>query len=122
MAGTLEPETFSPPPRTDAAQANRETSADVDLDVDGGLDDLLAAGIDLDAPDALDKAFDALHEVEMELELAQKQRELLKSIEEQIADLPIEAQAEMLKHVSSILTPKGAEAAEEQMKRDTQFA
>merc|ERR1719359_1669309 len=100
MAGALEPETFSPPPRTDAAQAaNCETSADVGLDAD----DLLAAGIDLDAPDALDRAYDALQEVELELELAQKQRELLKSIEEQIKDLPLEAQAEMLKHVSGIL-------------------
>merc|ERR1719359_2468267 len=99
MAGALEPETFSPPPRTDTAQANCATNADVDL----SADDLLAAGIDMDAPDALDRAFDALHEVEMELELAQKQRELLKSIEAQIADLPIEAQAEMLKHVSGIL-------------------
>jgi hypothetical protein len=122
MAGTLEPETFSPPPRTDVAQANRDTGADVLDDLDA--DDLLAAGIDLDAPDALDRAYDALHQVEMELELAQKQRELLKSIEEQIAGLPIEAQAEMLKHVSGILQPSGfaADAEAEQKKRDDQFA
>jgi hypothetical protein len=128
MAGALEPETFSPPPRTDSAQAraqamiavaNRETGADVDL----GEDVLLAAGIDLDAPDALDRAYDALHEVEMELELAQKQRELLKSIEEQIAGLPIEEQAEMLKHVSGILNPSGLEPSEtEQKAKDKQFA
>jgi hypothetical protein len=118
MAGTLEAETFSPPPRTDAAQANCQTSADVDLPVD----DLFAEGIDVDAPDALDRAFDKLHEVEMELELAQKQRELLKSIEEQIADLPIEAQAEMLKHVSGILNPVKGKEAEEQRQRDVQFA
>ena len=48
---------------------------------------------------ALQRPGPAASEVEMELELAQKQRELLKSIEEQIAGLPIEAQAEMLKHV-----------------------
>jgi hypothetical protein len=124
MAGSLEPETFSPPPRgTDALvlAANRATNADADVldDLDAG--DLLAAGIDLDAPDALDKAFDALHEVEMELELAQKQRELLKSIEEQIAHLPIEAQAEMLKHVSTILGTSDPEAQEKRQK-DISFA
>jgi hypothetical protein len=124
MAGATEPETFSPPPRTDAAQASREAffAASGDLDLDLDADDLLAAGIDMDAPDALDRAFDALHEVEMELELAQKQRELLKSIEAQIADLPIEAQAEMLKHVSSILKPSGPEAKAESDSRDLQFA
>jgi hypothetical protein len=139
MAGALEPETFSPPPRTDAtqvqaleairarlagggeqAQAEPDTGPDVDLDVD----DLLAAGIDLDAPDALDKAYDALAEVEMELELAQKQRELLTSIEEQIKHLPIEEQAEMLKHVSGILN-QGSDDQEkraEKRARDLTFA
>jgi hypothetical protein len=121
MAGALEPETFSPPPRTDAAQANCEASVDVpDVD-DLDAEILLAAGIDLDAPDALDKAYDALHQVEMELELAQKQRQLLKSIEDQIQDLPIEAQADLLKQVSGILGPK-AQEADEREQRDLQFA
>ena len=53
---------------------------------------------------ALQRPGPAASEVEMELELAQKQRELLKSMEEQIAGLPIEEQAEMLKHVLKFLS------------------
>jgi hypothetical protein len=73
---------------------------------------------DLDAIEHLDRVSKELSEVEMELALAQRQRELLQSIEAAVADLPDEERAEMLSHVSSILRPEH----EKEQARDDDFA
>jgi hypothetical protein len=110
---------FSPPSRVEGAEG-AEFSDALDL-LEGATPEaleLLEAAPDMDTVDVLHRVSQELSEVEEELALAQRQRELLLSIEAAVADLPEEERAEMLSHVSSILRPQHAKEQE----RDDEFA
>jgi hypothetical protein len=111
MAGG-EMETFAPPSRT----AGADLSADP-LTTEELLE-LETLGEDAEELAAVSAEFE---QVQGELELALKQRELLRSIEEAVQQLPLEEQAEMLAHVATILQPK-EEFEAKRDKKDSEFA
>lgn len=103
-----ESEAFSPPARTDGPQLSAEEIAN--------LEEL---GADTGALAAVTAEYE---QVEGELELALRQRELLRSIEASVRDLPPEEQASVLSQVAQILKPSANSIEAKQIQKDIEFA